>query len=61
MPFGISTTPEVFQPKMHEMMEGLTGIEVVADDYITVGCGETYDEAVQDHDRNLLAFLERCH
>ena len=40
---------------------GLTGIEVVADDYIAVGCGETYDDAVQDHHRNLTVFLERCH
>ena len=40
---------------------GLTSIEVVADDYIAVDCGETYDDAVQDHHRNLTAFLGRCH
>ncbi|PFX11501.1 Retrovirus-related Pol polyprotein [Stylophora pistillata] len=60
MPFGISSAPEVFQRKMHELIEGLTGIEVVADDFIAVGYGETYEEASRDHDRNLLAFLERC-
>lgn len=60
MPFGICSAPEVFQRKMHELIEGLTGIEVVADDFIAIGYGETYEEALCDHDRNLLAFLKRC-
>ena len=33
MPFGISSAPEVFQKKIHELIEGLHGIEVVADDF----------------------------
>ena len=60
MPFGISSAPEVFQRKMHELIEGLRGTEVVADDFLTVGFGETHEEAVRDHDANLLAFLQRC-
>lgn len=60
MPFGISSAPEVFQRKMHEFAEGLTGTEVVADDFLVVGFGESYEEATQDHDKNLLAFLSRC-
>ena len=60
MPFGISSAPEVFQRKMHELIEGLNGIEVVADDFIAVGYGDTYEEASQNHDRCLLAFLRRC-
>ena len=60
MPFGISSTLEVFQGRMHEPIEGLTGIEVVADDFIAVGSGATDKEAAQDHDSNLHAFLERC-
>ncbi|XP_048577104.1 uncharacterized protein K02A2.6-like [Nematostella vectensis] len=60
MPFGISSAPEVFQRKMHEFAEGLTGTEVVADDFLVVGYGESYEEATADHDRNLLAFLNRC-
>ena len=55
MPFGISSVPEVFQRKIHELIEGLTGMEVVADDFIAVGYSETYEEASQDHDRTLLA------
>ena len=45
MSFGISSAQEVFQWKMHELIEGLTGVEVVADDFIAVGYSETYDEA----------------
>ncbi len=36
MPFGIDSAPEVFQRKMHELIEGLTGIEVIADDFLIV-------------------------
>ena len=60
MPFGISSAPEVFQRKMHEMTEGLGGIEVVADDFVVVGCGNTAEEATQEHDKNLEQFLQRC-
>ena len=60
LPFGISSAPEVFQRKMHELVEGLSGIEVVADDFIVVGCGNTIEESNRDHDKNLVKFLERC-
>ena len=60
MLFGISSAPEVFQRKMHELIEGLMGIEVVADDFIAVGHGETFEEATKDHDKMLLEFLKRC-
>ena len=42
---------------MHKLIEGLTGTEVVADDFITVGYGETFKAVTQDHDKNLLEFL----
>ena len=38
----------------------MTGIEVVADDFIAVGYGETFGEATRDRDKNLLEFLKRC-
>ena len=60
LPFGISSAPEVFQWKMHEVIEGLRGIEVVADDFIVVGFGDTEEQWVEDHDANLEAFLKRC-
>ena len=60
MPFGISSAPEVFQRRMHELIEGLEGVEVVADDFLAVGYGESKEEAVRNHDQNLAAFLQRC-
>lgn len=60
MPFGISSAPEVFQWKMHEVIEGLSGAEVVADDFVVVGFGNTSEEATQDHDKNLECFLQWC-
>lgn len=57
-PFGILSAPEVFQRKMHKLIEGMTGVEVVADDFIAVGYGETFGEATRDHDKNLLEFLK---
>ena len=60
IPFGISSAPEVFQKKMHELIEGLQGIEVVADDFAVVGYGNTVDEANVDHDKRLHSFMQRC-
>ena len=57
MPFGISSAPEVFQRRMHELIEGLQCVEVVADDFLVVGQGESKTEAVVSHDQNLAAFL----
>ena len=60
MPFGICSAPEIFQRKMHEIIEGLQGVEVVADDFLAVGRGESIEEANRDHDKNLDALLQRC-
>ena len=38
----------------------MTGIEVVADDFIIVGCGTTIEETTADQDKVLVKFLERC-
>ena len=40
---------------MHELIEGLSGIEVVADDFIVIGCGNTIEEATDDHDKVLMS------
>ena len=57
MPFGISSAPEVWQRKMNEAIEGLCGVEVIADDFLVCGFGDTVLEAIKDHDQNLTAFL----
>ena len=59
MPFGICSAPEVFQHRMHHLIEGLHGLEVVADDFVVVALGGTVAEAVIDHDQNLDMFLKR--
>ena len=41
MPFGISSSPEEFQRRLQEALEGLEGISTVADDILIVGRGET--------------------
>ena len=60
MHFGISSAPEVFQRRMHELMEGLQGVEVIADDFVVIGFGDTMKEAAADHDKNLGGLLSRC-
>ena len=34
MPFGINSAPEIWQRKMREHVEGLKGVEVIADDFV---------------------------
>ena len=60
MPFGICSAPEVFQRRIHQLIEGLQGVEVVVDDFVVVGFGDALEDAVRDHDHNLEAFLQRC-
>ena len=35
---------------MHEMIEGLHGCEVIADDFLVVGYGENIEMGIQDHE-----------
>ena len=43
MPFGISSAPEEFQRRMHEALEGLPGVCVIADDILIYGKGDTIE------------------
>ena len=45
---------------MHELIEGMPHIEVVADDFVVIGYGETHEQATRDHDKNLTVFLQLC-
>ena len=60
MPFGISSAPEVWQHTMHEFVEDLEGVEVIADDFLIAGFGSTDHEVNQSLERNERAFLEKC-
>ena len=41
MPFGISSMPEEFQRHMHTTLQDLSGVEVITDDIVVFGCGDT--------------------
>ena len=60
MPFGISSAPEVWQQRMNQIVEGLQSVEVIADDFLVCGIGNTTEEALANHDLNLRAFLNRA-
>ena len=60
LPFGISVSPEIFQRRLIESLEGLNGIACIADDILVYGCGDTVAQAKVDHDRNFIALLKRC-
>ena len=60
MPFGISAAPEEFECKLHERLDDLKGVEILRDDMLVVGYGDTQEEARQDHDENLLNLLNRA-
>ena len=58
--FGISSLLEVWQQRMNQVIEGLEHVEVIADDFLIYGIGNTIEEAVVNHDHNLKAFLKRA-
>jgi hypothetical protein len=60
MPYGISPAPEIFQARMHAALSGLNGVHCIADDILISGSGETIADAERDHDKNLIALLQRC-
>ena len=60
LPFGISSASEEFQRKQHDALEGLQGTEVIVDDILVYGQGETMEEAIRDHDEKLVSVLERA-
>ena len=52
--------PEEYQRRIHESLRNLSGIEDIVDDILCVGEGDTYESAVQNHDKNLIPLLEHC-
>lgn len=59
MPFGLGPAPEIYQKRQKELLEGLKGFEVFADDTLVYGKGDTMEEAQEDHDKNPRKVLER--
>ena len=60
MPFGIKSAPEIFQQRMHQALENLEGVTVIADDILLFGKGKDMEEAMKDHNEKLEALFNRC-
>jgi len=60
MPFGLCSATVVFQCRMHELIEGMPNVELIVDDFVVVGYGETQEEAIRNYDYHLVAFLKLC-
>ena len=60
LPFGLSVSSEIFQKRVHQALEGLSGALDIADDILVYGVGNNEEEATADHNRNLEALLQRC-
>ena len=58
--FGVSPAPETFQACVCAALSGLKNVACIADDVLIAGSGETEAEAMEDHNRNLRALLDRC-
>ena len=60
LPFGLNCSPEEFQRLLSECLEGLENIEVIADDILIFGAGDTEESAVNQHDEAFRALLQRA-
>ena len=61
MPFGISPAPEEFERNLQKKQTDFEGVEVIRDDIIVMGFGETQEQALRNHDENMIKLLERAH
>ena len=60
MSLGISLAPEESECKLCEKVAGLEGVEILRDNLLGVGYGDTQEEADANHDGNLRKFLNRA-
>ena len=60
MPFGISLAPKEFEHRLHEQLSGLDRVEILRDDILVAGYGDTQEEAEANHDQNLRKLLDRA-
>ncbi|PFX13005.1 Retrovirus-related Pol polyprotein [Stylophora pistillata] len=60
LPFGLKVSSEIFQRKIYEALEDLSGVFNIVDDIIIVGCGATESEAFADNNQNFSKCIQRC-
>ena len=53
-------SPRSKAKNMHELIEGLQGVEVIADDFIIACFGDTKEEAYKSLEQNVRFFFTRC-
>ena len=57
--FWVKSEQRDISKKARCALTGLKGVFAVADDVIVIGCGETEEEAMQNHEKNLTNLQER--
>jgi hypothetical protein len=57
--FGLVSSPEYFQMVLYRHLHDLEGIEVLADDILVIDKGDTIEECVTSHNRNLENLMQR--
>ena len=59
MPMGINNGPAIFQQVMDRVLQGCDCVDVYIDDIIIVFSGDTEEELLANHDRDVHAVLDR--
>ena len=54
LPMGTVVAQDIFQSKLDSIFIGMEGVTGIADDMVIAGRDE------MEHDRNILAFMEKC-
>ena len=60
LPFGISVASEIFQKRLKQALDRLDGLLSIHDDMVVYGVGDTEEEPMADHNKNLEQFPQRC-
>ena len=60
LPFGLKVSSEIFQKRLLQALEGLSGVMCVADDIVVIGQGDDLETAKADHAQSLVLLQKRC-
>ena len=60
LPFGISVASEILQKRLNQALDRLDGLLTIHDDMVVYGVGDTEEEAMANHNKNLERFLQPC-
>lgn len=59
LPFGLKPAMEIYQAKQNAILHSLKGVAVIADDILVYGKGRNEEEAMHDHNANLVKLIQR--